>query len=154
MSDKNSDDIFEVLERAAYYMDCHDALLALADRIEEANEQPIAISIHAAEAIRFMVNEGLRSDEIAPVSVVMPERSNIRPARSEFDTHEEWTAAIFEQNVRNEALDEVARLNAHPIQMELLRKLAHCTEPDCCIAYERHQLAEAIAQRQEGGNHE
>lgn len=63
------------------------------------------------------------------VLVVMPEKKESRQ---------------FDPAGWNAALDEVARLNRRAIPVGLLEKLAHCTEPDCCIAHARGELRALI----------
>ena len=43
--------------------------------------------------------------------------------------------------------DEVARLNRRAIPVGLLDKLAHCTDPDCCIAHARGELRAQLAEK-------
>lgn len=65
---------------------------------------------------------------LAPAAVVMPER--ITDTSTEAKYAKGWNAA----------LNEVARLNRRAIPVGLLEQMANCTEPDCCIAYERGEL--------------
>ena len=65
---------------------------------------------------------------LAPAAVVMPEKL----------AADSWGGKY--EHGYNFALDVVARLNRRVIPVGLLEKLAHCTDPDCCIAHARGEL--------------